>query len=58
VLAAVYKSTGHAWRDATIVELLSLGRKPLVTGDLIAKHPFWNSKVLNTSGEEPLDLFL
>jgi hypothetical protein len=41
--AAVYKSTGHARRGATVIELLSLGRKPLLTGDLNAKHPFSRS---------------
>jgi hypothetical protein len=47
LLAAVYKSTRHARRDAAIIELLSFWRKPALTGDLNAKHPFEHSEVLN-----------
>jgi hypothetical protein len=28
-----------------------------LAGDLNAKHPFWNSRVSNHSGEELMDLF-
>jgi hypothetical protein len=57
LLAAVYKSPGKAWRDADITELLSFRRKSIMAGDLNAKHPFWNSRVSNSSGEKLLDLF-
>jgi hypothetical protein len=57
LLAAVYKSPGKAWRDADITELLSFRRKSILTGDLNAKHPFWNSRISNPSGEKLLDLF-
>jgi hypothetical protein len=40
LLAAVYKSPGHAWNDADIIELLSFRHNLLLTGDLNAKHPF------------------
>jgi hypothetical protein len=46
LLAAVYKSPGKDWRDADITELLSFRRKTILAGDLNAKHPFWNSRVL------------
>jgi hypothetical protein len=41
-LAAVYTSPGHAWNDADITGLLSFRHKSLTTGNLNAKHPFWN----------------
>jgi hypothetical protein len=47
---------GKAWRDADITELLSFRRKSILTGDLNAKHPFWNSRVSNPSGEKLLEL--
>jgi endonuclease/exonuclease/phosphatase family metal-dependent hydrolase len=40
-----------------IIELLDFKRKPILVGDLNAKHPFWNSSVSNPSGEELLELF-
>jgi hypothetical protein len=51
LLAAVYRSPGRAWLDADVTELLSL------VGVLNAKHPFWNSKFSNPSGEKLLNLF-
>jgi hypothetical protein len=56
LLAAVYKSPGHAWNDADIVELLSFRHKSLLAGDLNAKHPVWNGVVSNYSGAKLLDL--
>jgi hypothetical protein len=41
LLAAVYKTPGHAWNDTDITELLSFRHKALLAGDLNAKHPFW-----------------
>jgi hypothetical protein len=43
-------------RDADIIELLSFRHKSLLTGDLNAKYPFWNSIVSNPSGTKLLDL--
>jgi hypothetical protein len=57
LLAAVYKSTGSAWSDADISELLSFRHKSILAGDLNAKHPFWNSAVSSPSGDKLLDLF-
>jgi hypothetical protein len=58
LLASVYKSPLRAWRDADITELLNLGTKSILAGDLNAKHPVWNSKVSNLSGLKLLDLFV
>jgi hypothetical protein len=57
LLAGVYKSPGKASRNADITELLSFRRKSILAGDLNAKHPFWNSRVSNPSGEKLLELF-
>jgi hypothetical protein len=40
LLAAVYKSPGHASNDADITQFLSFRQKSLLEGDLNAKHPF------------------
>jgi hypothetical protein len=40
LLAAVYKSPGHAWNNADVIELVSFRHKSLLAGDLNAKHPF------------------
>jgi endonuclease/exonuclease/phosphatase family metal-dependent hydrolase len=53
----VYKSPGRTWSDADISELLKLGHKCILAGDLNAKHPSWNSAVSNPSGEKLLQLF-
>jgi hypothetical protein len=52
-----YKYPGRAWIDADITELLSFRRKSILSGDMNAKHPFWNSSVSNPSGEKLLNLF-
>jgi hypothetical protein len=58
LLAAVYKPPGQAWSSADIIDLLSLMTKSLLPGDLNAKKIlFWNSQVLNPSGEKLLNLF-
>jgi hypothetical protein len=57
MLAAVYKSPGHAWSGADVIELLSFRHKSVLAGDLNAKHPFWNRAVSNPSGEKLLVLF-
>jgi hypothetical protein len=57
LLAAVYRSPGRAWSDADIIELLSFRHKPLLAGDLNAKHPIWNSTISNPSGVKFFDLF-
>jgi hypothetical protein len=57
LLAAVYKSPGHAWSDADIIELISLRPKSILEGDLNAINPFWNSAVSNPSGDKLLHLF-
>jgi hypothetical protein len=57
LFAAVYKSPGHAWCDAEIIELLRLRPKSILAGDLKAKNPFWNSAVSNLSGDKVLHLF-
>jgi hypothetical protein len=57
LLASVYNSAGRAWSDADITELLSFRRKSILTGDLNAKYPFWNSAISNPSGEKLLRLF-
>jgi hypothetical protein len=40
LLAAVYKSSGHAWDDADITEFLSFRHKSLLARELNAEHPF------------------
>jgi hypothetical protein len=57
LLASLYKSAGRAWSDADNTELLSFKRKSILTDDLNAKHPFWNSAVSKSSGDEILRLF-
>jgi hypothetical protein len=56
LLAAVSKSTGHAWNDTGISELLSFRHKSLLARDLNAKYPFLNSVVSNPSGVKLLNL--
>jgi hypothetical protein len=56
LLVTVCKSSGHAWNDADITELLSFIRKSILAGDLNAKHPFWNSVVCNPLGAKLLSL--
>jgi hypothetical protein len=56
LLVAVYKSSDQTWNDADVIELLSFRHKSLLAGDLNAKHPFWDSVVSNTSGENILNL--
>jgi hypothetical protein len=56
LLAAVYKSSGNAWNDANITELLIFRHKSILAGDLNAKHPFWNSVISNTLGANLLNL--
>jgi hypothetical protein len=58
LLASVYKSPLRAWRDADITELLNLRTKSILTRDLNAKHPVWNSKLSNPSGLKLLDLIV
>jgi hypothetical protein len=57
MLAAVYKSPGHTWSNADVIELLSFRHTSVLAGDLNAKHPFWNSAVSNPSGEKLLEMF-
>jgi hypothetical protein len=38
-----------------VIELLSFKHKLLLTGDLNAKHPFWNSVVFNPPGAKLLN---
>jgi hypothetical protein len=56
LIAAIYKSSGHAWIDADITEFLNFRHKLLLAGDLNAEHPFWNSVFSNPSGTKLLDL--
>jgi hypothetical protein len=58
LLASVYKSPLRVWRDADITELSNLRTKSILTGDLNAKHPVWDSKISNPSGLKLLDLFV
>jgi hypothetical protein len=57
LLAAVNKSTGRAWSDTDITELLSFRPKSILAGDLNTKIPFWNRAVSNPSGDKLLHLF-
>jgi hypothetical protein len=45
LLVDVYKFPDRIWSDADIIELLSLRRKSILSCDMNAKHPFWNSIV-------------
>jgi hypothetical protein len=56
LLAAVYKSPGHAWNNGDITEFLSFRNKLLLAGNLNAKHTIWNSVVSNPSGAKLLNL--
>jgi hypothetical protein len=58
LLAAVYKSLDHTWIDADIIKLLSFRHKSKFACDLNVKHPLWNSRISNSSGEKLLDLFV
>jgi hypothetical protein len=55
LLAAVYKSPGHAWNDVDIIVLLSFRHK-LLLEDPDPKHPFRNSIVSNPSSVKLLNL--
>jgi hypothetical protein len=57
LIAAVYKSPGRTWNDTDITELLSFRHKCVLTGDVNAKHPSWNSVVSKPSGQKLLQLF-
>jgi hypothetical protein len=57
LLAAIYKSPGHPWSDADIIELFGFQIKTILAGDLNAKHQLWNSSVSNPSDKEILGLF-
>jgi hypothetical protein len=57
LLAAVYKSPDEARSDADISELLSFRCNSILTGNLNAKYPFWNSRFSNPSGKKLMDLF-
>jgi exonuclease III len=57
LLTAVYKPPGRTRSDADISELLSLGHKCILAGDLNAKHPSWNSTVSKPSGKKLLQVF-
>jgi hypothetical protein len=50
-LADVYKPPRRSWINADIIELLNVRHKSVLTVDLNANHPFWNSAVSNLSGE-------
>jgi hypothetical protein len=56
-LAAVHKSPQRLWSDTDITELLSFRNKTILAGDLNTKHPVGNSKISNSSGLKPLELF-
>jgi hypothetical protein len=56
LLPTIYKSPGHAWNDAVIIELLSFKHKSLLAEDLNVKHLFRNSEISNTSGSKLLNL--
>jgi hypothetical protein len=58
LLASVYKSPLRARRDTDVTELLNVRKKSILSGNLIAKHPVWNSKVLKPSGLKLLDVFV
>jgi hypothetical protein len=49
ILAAVYKSPGHALNDTDITEFLSCRRKSLLAGDLNAERPFFQPFMLETT---------
>jgi hypothetical protein len=57
LLAAVYKSLQRVWSDTDITELLGFRNKSILAGDLNAKHPVWNSRISNPSGQKLLELF-
>jgi hypothetical protein len=54
--AAVCKSPDHAWNVADIIQLITFRHKKLLSGDLNAKHPFWNGIVSNPSGTKLLNI--
>jgi hypothetical protein len=56
LLAAVYKSSCHAWNNAEIVELLCFRHKSLLAGDLNSKHPFLKSVFTYSSDAKLLNL--
>jgi hypothetical protein len=49
LLAAVYKSRGHAWNNEDANEILRFRHKQLLAEDLNTRQPFWNSVVSNPS---------
>jgi hypothetical protein len=45
LLAALYKPRARSWSDADGIELLSFRNKSLLSSDLNAKNPVWNSQM-------------
>jgi hypothetical protein len=57
LIATLYKSPGHAWIDADVIELLSFRHRSILVGDLNVKHPFFNNAISTLLGVKLLDLF-
>jgi endonuclease/exonuclease/phosphatase (EEP) superfamily protein YafD len=49
-------SPSRDWIDTDIDELLSLRNKAVLTGDLNAKYPAWNSHIAHIAGTRLLNL--
>jgi len=56
LLAAVYELPGRTWSEADVIGLLNFMNKSLLTGDLNANNPVWNSRVSNLLRMRLLDL--
>jgi hypothetical protein len=56
LLAAVYRYPIKDWCDTDINELISIGNKAVLAGDLNTKRPVWNSQISNRSGRRLLKL--
>jgi hypothetical protein len=56
LLAVIYKSPGHAWKDADIIELVKFGHKSLLAGDVKPKGLFGNNIVSDYSVAKVLNL--
>jgi hypothetical protein len=58
LLTAAYKSPQIVWSDIYITELSHFRNKTILAGGLNAKHPVWNSKILDPSCLKLLELFV
>lgn len=55
-VTAVYNKPTNIFRRIDIIELLNVGRKVLLIGDLNARHVTWNNRINNRNGNTIFDI--